>query len=78
MAHETALVDSLGGPSQKMTSLLISEEAYREAATPATVKESFEKRGIYPWDPTKCLANALELKDVFPLWLPMRTSKTKL
>lgn len=57
--QEASLIESLGGPSQKMMSLLVSDESYREAAKPETIKSSFETRGIYPWEPTQCLANAL-------------------
>lgn len=52
------IVELLQGDSLQRNSLLCSMEACREASKPGIVKASFEKRGIFPFDQVKIMANA--------------------
>ena len=54
------IIDLLQGDSLKKSSLLCSLEAERRASEPSIIRASFEKRGIFPFDEAKIMANAFE------------------
>lgn len=49
---------ALGAPDQKHYALTVSLEAHRKAVTPVVIKESFRKRGIFPFDRQLIAVNA--------------------